>query len=136
MEQRVSFITLAVPDLAAARAFFLDGLGWEPVFAGGEVLMIRVGERLVLSLWAEAGFEAEVGPVRRGAGRAPVTIAHNVSTPAAVDAVLADAERAGATIRPAVQREWGGYSGYFFDPAGFAWEVAYNPGSETAFVVP
>ncbi|MCA1481909.1 VOC family protein, partial [Bradyrhizobium sp. NBAIM08] len=69
MDQRISFITLAVADLDRARAFYVDGLGWKPeVFVPGEVLMIRAGERLMLSLWSEEGFEAEVGPIRRGEG--------------------------------------------------------------------
>lgn len=130
MEPRVSFITLAVPDLAAVRTFYVDGLGWEPALeAPEEVLMIAVGERLVLSLWAEDGFEAEVGPVRRGPGLVPVTLAHNVAEPEQVDAVLDAARDAGSPEVGAGQwREWGGYSGYFADPAGFRWEVAYNPG--------
>ena len=69
MDQRISFITLAVRDLERTHAFYVDGLGWTPeLYVPGEVLMIRTGEHLILSLWAEAGFEAEVGPVRRGDG--------------------------------------------------------------------
>jgi catechol 2,3-dioxygenase-like lactoylglutathione lyase family enzyme len=130
MEQRVSFITLAVADLAATRRFYVDGLGWEPALeAPGEVLMFEVADKVVLSLWAEAGFEAEVGPVRRASGLVPITLAHNLATPEGVDAVLADARSAGASeVAEATQREWGGYSGYFADPDGFRWEVAFNPG--------
>lgn len=99
--------------------------------------MIAVGERLVLSLWDRAAFEAEVGPVRSGAGFAPLTLAHNVASPEEVDAVLSEAAEAGATVRtPGSQREWGGYSGYFVDPDGFAWEVAFNPGPIGASVLP
>ena len=69
MDQRISFVTLAVVDLDATRAFYVDGLGWTPELdVPGEVLMIKTGERLVLSLWAASGFEAEVGPIRRGDG--------------------------------------------------------------------
>ena len=79
MDQRVSFITLAVADLDRTRAFYVDGLGWNPeLFVPGEVLMIRAGDKLILSLWSEAGFEAEVGPIRRGEGIVPITLAHNV----------------------------------------------------------
>lgn len=136
MDQRVSFITLAVPDLAAERRFYVDGLGWAPELDVDDVLMFRVGERLVLSLWDERGFEVEVGPVRRGAGLAPVTLAHNRPTPAGVDEVLARARAAGAEVTDATTREWGGYGGYFADPAGFRWEVAYNPGDIGRLVVP
>ncbi len=138
MDQRISFVTLAVPDIAAVRRFYVDGLGWTAALdVPGEVLMVKVGDRLVLSLWSEAGFEAEVGPIRRGDGLAPVTLAHNVATTALVDEVLATAEAAGAAdVRPAVQRDWGGYSGYFSDPAGFRWEVAFNPGPIGQEVLP
>lgn len=137
MEPRVSFITLAVADVAAAHRFYVDGLGWAPViYVPGEVLMIRVGERLVLSFWSEAGFESEVGPVRRGPGSAPITLAHNCRNREKVDTVLAEAATAGAQTWPARDREWGGYSGYFADQDGFRWEVAWNPGDIGAMVLP
>ena len=130
MDPRVSFITLAVADLAATRRFYVDGLGWEPTFEqDGEVLMFEVAEKVVLSLWAEAGFEAEVGPIRRGTGTVPITLAHNLPDRDQVDAVLADARAAGAPeVTEAEEREWGGYTGYFADPDGFRWEIAWNPG--------
>jgi catechol 2,3-dioxygenase-like lactoylglutathione lyase family enzyme len=129
MEQRVSFITLAVADLAATRRFYVDGLGWAPALEADDVLMFEVAQKVVLSLWSEAGFEQEVGPVRRGSGIVPLTLAHNVATPEQVDAVLEDARAAGATeVSAGEQREWGGYTGYFADPDGFRWEVAFNPG--------
>jgi uncharacterized protein len=90
--------------------------------------MIRVGERLILSLWEEAAFELEVGPVRRGAGVPPFTLAHNVATRAEVDAVLAEARALGAQVSGPQEREWGGYTGYFADPDGVRWEIAWNPG--------
>lgn len=127
MDPRLNFVTLVVADLARARRFYLDGLGWPSALdADGEVTMIHVGQKLVLSLWAESAARAEIGEVRRG-GTLPFTLAHNVSTPAEVDAVLSTARAAGATVHEAVQRDWGGYSGYFVDPDGFRWEVAHNP---------
>jgi len=130
MEQRVSFITLAVADLSATRRFYVDGLGWEPAFEqDGEVMMFKVADRVVLSLWAEAGFEEEVGQIRRGSGIVPITLAHNLPSRDQVDAVLAEARGAGASeVGDAEEREWGGYTGYFADPDGFRWEVAWNPG--------
>jgi len=128
MDQRISFITLAVSDLGRTRAFYLDGLGWRAeVDVPGEVLMIRVGEKLMLSLWSESGFEAEVGPVRRGDGVVPVTLAHNVRTEAEVDQILELASRLGADVSRGQRRDWGGYTGYFADPDGFRWEIAVNP---------
>jgi len=138
MDQRLSFITLAVRDLDATRAFYVDGLGWEPALdVPGEVLMLKVGDKLVLSLWSETGFEEEVGPIARGNGVVPITLSHNVATQDEVDDALEDARRAGADpVREAVQRDWGGYSGYFGDPDGFRWEVAYNPGPIGQEVLP
>ena len=137
MEQRISLFTLAVQDLDASRRFYVEGLGWTPhLEVAGDVVMIQVGQRLLLSLWAAPGFEAEVGPVRSGEGVVPVTIAHNVATDAEVDDVLATAERAGVRVWPAERREWGGYSGYFADPDGFRWEVACaGPEGPLAFLV-
>ncbi|PRZ05163.1 hypothetical protein BCE75_108142 [Isoptericola sp. CG 20/1183] len=137
MDQRLSLVTLVVADLGATRRFYLDGLGWESfVDVTDEVLMLQVGPHLLLSLWDEAAALEEIGPVVRG-GTPPVTLAHNVGDPAQVDAVLDDARRAGApTIGDATERDWGGYSGYFTDPDGFVWEVAYAPGPVGELVVP
>jgi uncharacterized protein len=72
MDPRVSFITLAIRDLEATRRFYVDGFGWTPVLdVPGEVIMIQVGEHLVLSLWDETAFEAEVGPNARAATGCP-----------------------------------------------------------------
>ena len=130
MEPRVSFITLVVRNIAASRSFYVDGLGWPVEFeAPGEVFMIRVGDKLVLSLWDEASAVTEIGPVARGEGVPPFTLAHNVATKVEVDMVIALARAAGASVvaEPAT-REWGGYSGYVADPDGFRWEIAWNPG--------
>ena len=138
MDPRISFISLAIADIDAARRFYCDGLGWgAELDVPGEVVMIAVGERLILSLWAERDFEAEVGPVRRGPGVAPFTLSHNVATRAAVDEVLETARAAGASnVGVAEQRDWGGYSGYFADPDGYRWEVAWNAGPVGQLVVP
>lgn len=139
MDQRISFITLAVRDLEASRRFYVDGLGWTPdLTVPGEVVMIRAGQHLMLSLWDRVEFEAEVGVITDGGGVAPFTLAHNVATRAEeVDAVLSVARAAGADpVHDAVQREWGGYSGYFGDPDGYRWEIAYNPGPIGESVLP
>lgn len=130
MDPRLSFVTLVVRDLARSRAFYIGGLGWPVEFESpDEVVMVRVGERVVLSLWHEAAAVRELGPIGRAQGAPPITLAHNVATPSDVDRVLAEARNAGATVAAAgVERDWGGYSGYFADPDGFRWEVAYNPG--------
>ena len=87
MDPRISFVTLAVRDLDATRRFYVDGLGWTPELdVAGEVVMIRVGEHQILSLWDEAHFEAEVGRIGRGDGVPPFTLAHNLATREEVDA--------------------------------------------------
>lgn len=137
MDQRISFVTLAVTDLDATRRFYVDGLGWHPELdVPGEVLMFRTGEHLVLSLWERSHFAEEVGEPTM-TGIAPITLAHNLATKEAVDVVLAKARSAGADpVAEAVEREWGGYTGYFGDPDGYRWEIAYNPGPLGQLVLP
>lgn len=134
-EQRISFITLAVDDVARSRAFYADGLGWKPIFENDEVLMRPVGQHLMLSLWSIEGFSAEVGhaPTK---GIAPLTLAHNCRTEAEVDSVLELAASIGAETSPAIRREWGGYSGYFSDPDAFRWEIAMKSGPTGDYALP
>jgi predicted lactoylglutathione lyase len=138
VDQRISFITLAVRDLEASRRFYVDGLGWIPdLEVEGDVVMIMVGERVVLSLWDREHFQAEVGVIADRDGVPPFTIAHNVATEAEVDAVLDTARSAGADpVHDAVRRDWGGYTGYFADPDGYRWEIATNPGPIGQKVLP
>lgn len=137
MDQRISFVTLAVRDIEASRAFYCDGLGWKPrLYVEGEVLMIKVGAQVVLSLWDRAAFEAEVGPIAEGGGVPPVTLAHNVSDRSQVDEVLALARDLGAPVSAGQERDWGGYTGYVADPDGFRWEIAWNPGEIGQEVLP
>ena len=92
----MSFVTLAVADLEATRRFYIDGLGWEPMLhVPGDVLMIKVADKVILSLWDRGHFEAEVGPIATGSGVAPLTLAHNVASREEVDEVLATAARGG-----------------------------------------
>lgn len=135
MEQRISFITLAVEDVARSRKFYVDGLGWKPMFENDEVIMLPAGEHLMLSLWSIESFTAEIGTAP-ASGVAPITLAHNCATEKKVDNVLALATSIGADVSPAIRREWGGYSGYFSDPDGFRWEIAVNPGPTGDYVLP
>jgi catechol 2,3-dioxygenase-like lactoylglutathione lyase family enzyme len=133
MEPRIDLITLGVPDLEQARRFYLDGLGWEPILeVAGEVTFIQIGHGLVLALFGADDLSTDMvgaGPpadAPRGAG---VTLAQIVGSVPEVAEVIARAEAAGGTvIKPAQAAEWGGHHGYFADPGGFVWEIAYNPG--------
>jgi catechol 2,3-dioxygenase-like lactoylglutathione lyase family enzyme len=126
MEQRVSVVTLGVRDLPRARAFY-EALGWRSnAKRDDDVLFFQAGG-LVVSLWGR-GQLAEDSGVEDGGGWGGITLAHNVRSPAEVDAVLGQVEAAGGTItRPGGETFWGGYSGAFTDPDGHAWEVAHNP---------
>lgn len=138
MDQRLSFVTLAVRDIAASRNFYVDGLGWEPeVHVPGEVLMFKVADKVVLSLWDETHFTAELGAAPARGGLPPVTLAHNLATRDGVDRCLEQARAAGADqVGEAEEREWGGYTGYFADPDGYRWEIAFNPGEIGQAVLP
>jgi uncharacterized protein len=126
MDQRVSLVTLGVADLARARAFY-EALGWTTGAAPGDDVVFFQAGGMIVALWGRAELASDSG-VEDPGGWGGITLAHNVRSPAEVDAVLAEAERAGATItRPAAPTFWGGYSGAFTDPDGHAWEVAHNP---------
>jgi uncharacterized protein len=126
MEQRVSLVTLGVADLARARRFY-EALGWTTRAAPEDDIVFFQAGGMVVALWGRAQLAEDSG-VEDGGGWGGVTLAHNVRSPAEVDAVLAAAEAAGARIaRPGAATFWGGYSGAFVDPEGHPWEVAHNP---------
>ena len=117
MEQRISLVTLGVSDLARARAFY-EALGWRGAQQPDDEIAFFQAGGMVFALWAALG----------GHGAPGIELAHNVRSPQEVDALLADAGRAGARIvRPAARADWGGYTGAFADPDGYVWEVAHNP---------
>ena len=141
MEHRIDVITLAVGDLERALAFYRDGLGLESPgvtateFAGddttpaGAIIMFRLGGGLILALYprSELAKDAEIpaGPARSG----EFSLGHLLASRADVDALLAQAEAAGASVTSEPHdRPWGIYSGYFRDPDGHLWEIIWNPG--------
>jgi predicted lactoylglutathione lyase len=128
MEQRVSLVTLGVLDLSRARAFY-GRLGWrESQPSNDEVAFFQCGG-MVLALWSLDDLVEDARVGQPGRGFANVSLALNVRSKQEVDATLAEAEKAGAKILKAGGDVfWGGYTGYFADPDGFVWEVAWNPG--------
>jgi catechol 2,3-dioxygenase-like lactoylglutathione lyase family enzyme len=128
MDQRLTVITLGVADVARARRFYCDGLGWTVApGSSDDIVFIPVGT-IVLALYPRPLLAEDAGAAAVGGGFDGVTLAQNVRSKAEVDAALARAVAAGAQLaRPAQEVFWGGYSGYFLDPDGHAWEVAYNP---------
>ena len=128
MRQKLTVITLGVKDLQKSIAFFEEGLGWkrkEPLQDG--VAFFQLGGH-ILSLFSREELAKDAMVPGEGSGFPAFTLAYNTVDKAEVDAVLAQAEKAGATIvKPAQDVFWGGYNGYFRDPEGFLFEVAYNP---------
>jgi catechol 2,3-dioxygenase-like lactoylglutathione lyase family enzyme len=126
MEQRVSLVTLGVADLARARAFY-EALGWVTGAAPDEDVVFFQTGGMIVALWGREQL-AEDTMVEDSGGWGGVTLAHNVRSPAEVDAVIEETRRAGARIaREGAETFWGGYSGVFVDPDGHPWEVAHNP---------
>jgi catechol 2,3-dioxygenase-like lactoylglutathione lyase family enzyme len=126
VEQRLSLVTLGVADLGRARRFY-EGLGWrsdsDPELG---VVFFQAGG-MIVALWSRDELASD-STVEDAGGWGGVTLAHNVRSPAEVDAVLDEARAAGGTIgRPGAETFWGGYSGVFVDPDGHPWEVAHNP---------
>jgi predicted lactoylglutathione lyase len=125
----VSLVTLGVSDVRAATQFY-EALGFERSSASveGEVSFFRTGGG-VLAVWSADQLAADAAvSARRGTDFRGLALAMNLSSPADVDAAMARAESAGAKVtQPARATEWGGYSGYFADPDGHAWELAHNP---------
>jgi|SRR5579864_258183 len=126
MEQRVSLVTLGVADLARARRFY-EALGWTTrADPDDDVVFFQAGG-MALALWSRAALAEDSGVADAG-GWGGIALAHNVRSPGQVDAVLAEAQAAGAMItRRGAPTFWGGYSGAFVDPDGHPWEVAHNP---------
>jgi catechol 2,3-dioxygenase-like lactoylglutathione lyase family enzyme len=127
MEQRLSLVTLGVADLARATRFYQD-LGWQRGNDHAEVVFFQL-RGMIFALFGRAALAADAGLAdAQGSGFGGIVLAYNARTRAEVDAVLAEAAAAGATItKPAADAFWGGYTGCFADPDGHLWEVAWNP---------
>lgn len=127
MQPRLSLVTLGVRDLAASRAFYRR-LGFVESSAGNEHVAFFQCGAMALGLFGRDSLAEDANAGKPGEGFANVTLAQNLPTKADVDRVLAEAVAAGATVlRPAGDAFWGGYTCYFADPDGFAWELAWNP---------
>jgi len=134
MQPRITLITLGVDDLERSLRFYRDGLGFETKgvvgteFEHGAVAFFDLQPGLKLALWPRASIAHDTGIELANPSPTDLTIGHNVSSKGEVDAVMRRAGAAGAVIvKPAHDTFWGGYAGYFQDPDGHLWEVAYNP---------
>lgn len=127
MEQRISIITLGVSNLEHSGRFY-ERLGWRRSMAKAEGVIFFQAGGTALALYPRSHLAKDANVPPEGHGFAGIALAYNTRTREEVDRVLADAEAAGAKIlRAAHKAFWGGYSGYFTDPDGFVWEVAWNP---------
>lgn len=134
MRPRVTVITLGVEDLEASLRFYREGLGFPTEgivgreFEFGAVAFFDLQPGLRLALWPRRSIAHDTGLAIGPASPTEMTLGHNVSSRAEVDALMAKAAAAGAMIvKPAHDTFWGGYSGYFQDPDGHLWEVVWNP---------
>jgi catechol 2,3-dioxygenase-like lactoylglutathione lyase family enzyme len=129
MKPRVSLITLGVHDLARARRFYEAGLGWPVSGAGNEhVVFIQLAGGLVLGLFSRQSLAEDAQVPDTGSGFSGITLAQNLESKEAVEAAMEKALAAGAKLLKKPEDVfWGGYSGYFADPDGHVWELAWNP---------
>jgi len=127
MEPRISLITLGVSDLDRSIRFYRDGLGL-PKREGPEGIAFFEMRGTWLSLYSREALAEDATVSADGSGFRGFSLAHNVESTDEVDRTIQQAVDAGATlVKPGQKVFWGGYSGYFSDPDGFLWEVAWNP---------
>jgi catechol 2,3-dioxygenase-like lactoylglutathione lyase family enzyme len=127
MEPRLSFVTLGVKDLERATRFYEEVLRLPRRPAPPTVSFFELG-RTWLALYPRDLLAADAGVPAEGSGFAGFALAHNVRSPEEVDRLLAEAAAGGGrVVKPGQRSDWGGYTGYFADPEGFLWEVAWNP---------
>jgi len=128
LKPRISLITLGVTDLERSTRFYRDGLGLPMYDFEGEGVAFFTTATTWLGLYPIDALAEDAGVSPARDGFSGMTLAHNVGSKEEVDAVLEEAVNAGAVItKPAEEKDWGGYSGYFSDPDGYLWEVAWNP---------
>ncbi len=134
MRPRIKVFTLGVSDLARSLAFYRDGLGLPTEgiigqeFEDGAVVFFHLNDDLILALYPSASLAKDAGIAASEARLGAVSIGHIVGSKTEVDALMQQAAAAGAVVTdPAHDRFWGGYSGYFHDPDGHLWEIAWNP---------
>ncbi|WP_437596378.1 VOC family protein [Sorangium sp. So ce590] len=134
MKPRITVITIGVDDLDVSLRFYREGLGFQTEgivgkeFEHGAVVFIQLQPGLRLALWPRTSIAHDTGLSAGRASPTEMTLGHNVTSKAEVDAVMAKARAAGAVlIKAAHDTFWGGYSGYFQDPDGHLWEVVWNP---------
>ena len=127
MEQRMSVVTLGVADLESSQRFYEQGMGWTIGFAEDQIKFFQLNG-LIFALYPRDALAEDAQVSNERTGFSSVTLAYCARSKEEVNEILERAKSAGARItKPAQEVFWGGYSGYFADPDGHLWEVAYNP---------
>jgi catechol 2,3-dioxygenase-like lactoylglutathione lyase family enzyme len=134
MKARITMLTIGVDDLERSLVFYRDGLGFPTKgiigseFEHGAVAFFDLESGLKLALWSRDDLAHDTGLPRMPGSSTELSIGHNVRSEQEVDAVMKQAQDAGAAlVKPAGKTFWGGYAGCFADPDGHLWEVAFNP---------
>ncbi|HLD93430.1 MAG TPA: VOC family protein [Anaerolineales bacterium] len=134
MKPRITVLTIGVDDLERSLKFYRDGLGLKTdgivgqEFEYGAVAFFDLENGSKLVLWPRKSLAKDAGIKETPPSATELSIGHNVASQEEVNAVMAQAEKAGAKIvKPAGETFWGGYAGYFQDPDNHLWEVAWNP---------
>jgi catechol 2,3-dioxygenase-like lactoylglutathione lyase family enzyme len=131
MKATISAITLGVKDVEASKRFYAEGLGWTIEQDFGQWVSFSLEDGSGFGLLEREALAADAGTEAPAGGFSGVTFSYLVGSAERVDAVLAEAEAAGGTIaRVAHEAQWGGYDGYFADPDGYLWKVAFGPGAQ------
>ncbi|MDF0752734.1 VOC family protein [Marinobacter sp. 71-i] len=137
MKPRIKVITLGVADLERALAFYRDGLGLPTEgiigteFEDGAVVFFNMNDDLILALYPRPALAKDANVPLDSPSSSEISIGHIVGSKEKVDAIMQLAQKAGAKVTDAARdRFWGGYSGYFQDPDGHLWEIAWNPAWE------
>jgi hypothetical protein len=135
MKARITVLTIGVDDLERSLAFYRDGLGLPTQgivgreFEHGAVAFFDLQAGVQLAIWPRDDLAHDTGLRKSPSSSTEFSIGHNVRSEQEVDAVMRQAQQAGATVvKPAQKTFWGGYAGYFADPDGHLWEIAFNPG--------
>ncbi|MEQ4205618.1 VOC family protein [Actinopolymorpha sp. B17G11] len=131
MKAHVSSILLGVQDMDRSKRFYTEGLGWEIEQDYGVSVFFGSDGRALVGFYGREGLAAEVGANPEGSGFSGLVLTYVVRSEARVDEIIAEAEKAGATIlKPASTKQWGGYGGSFADPDGYIWDIGYSAQGE------
>ncbi|WP_396448591.1 VOC family protein [Actinomadura sp.] len=131
MKAHVSTILIGVQDMDRTRRFYTDGLGWEIRDDYGVSIIFASDGSSLVGFYERAGLAGQVGVSPEGSGFSGIVLTYVVRSEARVDEIIAEAEKAGATIhKPAGPLSWGGYGGTFADPDGYVWSISYSAQGE------